>query len=164
MKLFQKILFSFLVIVSITSCSERKTEIKNTIGMQSYPIPIEELEAPFKFRKLKPNSCGHEVIKDLNIEIDFHNKALLQNKDISLMIVEDTTYYKGEFREKILIKNMKMCMDDYWGSVFSLMFGIVDKKNKKLYIWSIKDNYDLINVKTLKVRLDWDNSDGYTSS
>lgn len=164
MKVLQQTIIAFFVVLLITNCAEKKTETKNTIGMQSYPIPIEEVEAPFKFRKLDPHSCGHEVIKDLIVEIDFHNKALLQNKDINLMIVEDTTYYKGEFREKILIKNMKMCMDDDWGHIFSLMFGIVDKKNKKLYIWSIKDNYDLIDVKTLKVRLDWDNSDGYTSS
>lgn len=158
LKILQNLLVTITLVFLIVCCKSEDKTVKNTIGNNFSIVSVNELDNPFKFPEWKPQPCTYELIKDFDIEIKFHNKKLLENEEIKLIIVDDSTYYNGKFKEKIRIKKMKMCMDEQQDHFFSLMFGIVDKKNRRLYIWGIKENFDLAKVKKLKVELPWDNN------
>ena len=152
----KQVLAFFFVIYTLNSCV--KNNKQNTVA-RNFDL-IDNIQSPFEFSK-RQKSCKNEIEQNLNFEINFHNKELLK-QNMTFMIIADTILYANTFREKIQIEKIKICMDNDLSQCNPLTFAMVDKKNKKLYIWGSKDNCCLYNKKLFKASLNWDNNKEYS--
>lgn len=154
--------FVFIACVFLLSCNNN-CELGGVISDNKYEYG--EYIYISDYMEGKPafiSHCQKKAFQDVEISIRHEciNEKELSNYAICVGIGSQICYYQ-KYTPKIKIKNMGFCLDEEdFGGTFTV--DLIDKKNKKIHVWGIKENYDMEKMYKVDIilfsELDWNDN------
>lgn len=125
---------------------------KNNVKSPSfYSFNINELD-----EKKYVNNCKFKIYKNLEFYINHENKNINLKNYILIIRINSNIAYKGVYKNMIKLDNYCLCNDDNLSRIYSIEVNAIDIKNKKVYIWSNKNTYYLIDYEKVWIELNSD--------